>query len=448
MTDVSNLDNLAAAIQSSSAKIKAYAQAQAAATQSQEVDIQKALALQAQIDALDARLDALENPNPPPPSGLGGSLPPRLSESTGQTFYVATTGSDSAVGSQASPWKTIGKAVVALTAGQKALIAPGNYTENVSVTRNLSGPQPATIEALDPANKPVIVGSIRPQNSGTAVAAFWRFRNLKVDGANSGINYAVKITNDGSANVPHDLEFYGCEIYGVNSGSGQPQGMLIQAGVGSTVPYRIHVYNCLVHNIQNTAYSANQIHSFYLKTGEALVFANNVSRDEPGFDFHVYGGTTSTQGVRNSFIVNNTCVRSSARGGVLVMCDSSGTPANYLHGGNRIYNNIVVDAATSPYWSQFESVVNGPASPLNLWDANLAFGFGGNISTNAVGTDASSTFVHQPVNADPKFVNKAANDFHLQAGSPAIGTGLPDYTPPFDFYGNARVSADLGAFGS
>lgn len=57
MTDVSNLDELANAIASSSAKIKAYAKAQAAATQSQE----------AEIRSLDTRLDALEAPVPPPP---------------------------------------------------------------------------------------------------------------------------------------------------------------------------------------------------------------------------------------------------------------------------------------------------------------------------------------------------------------------------------------------
>lgn len=56
MTDVSNLDNLAAAISSASgsAKIKAYAVAQAAATQAQEAELQEKIA------ALDVRLDALE----------------------------------------------------------------------------------------------------------------------------------------------------------------------------------------------------------------------------------------------------------------------------------------------------------------------------------------------------------------------------------------------------
>lgn len=56
MTDVSNLDNLAAAIATSSTKIRNYAIAQAAATQSQEVDI----------------LSALSQPGIPGPAGPQG----------------------------------------------------------------------------------------------------------------------------------------------------------------------------------------------------------------------------------------------------------------------------------------------------------------------------------------------------------------------------------------
>jgi hypothetical protein len=58
MTDVSNLDDLARAISTGSAKIRNYAIAQAAATQAQEIDIQAALAQQP----------------PPPPSGGGTDL--------------------------------------------------------------------------------------------------------------------------------------------------------------------------------------------------------------------------------------------------------------------------------------------------------------------------------------------------------------------------------------
>lgn len=65
MTDVSNLDDLAAAIKlSAGPAIKAYTSAQAAATQSQELDIRDALA---RIAALEDSEPAPPPPPPPPP---------------------------------------------------------------------------------------------------------------------------------------------------------------------------------------------------------------------------------------------------------------------------------------------------------------------------------------------------------------------------------------------
>jgi hypothetical protein len=95
MTDVSNLDNLAAAIQNSSAKIKAYAQAQAAATQSQETAIQGLLSanqsqeakingLLSDMNGVLARVQALEDaqdPSPPPP-------PPTTSLGWPRTYQI------------------------------------------------------------------------------------------------------------------------------------------------------------------------------------------------------------------------------------------------------------------------------------------------------------------------------------------------------------------------
>lgn len=321
-------------------------------------------------------------------------------------------------------------------------MAPGNFSEDISVTRDLAGPQPATIEALDPANKPVILGSLRPQDA----ARYWRFRNLKLDGAGSGDGYGIKVTGNGTATVPHHLEFYGMEVYNVDSGLPQPQGISVQGGTGSTVPHDLHFYNNLVHHIGGPSASQNQTHSFYFGQCEDMVVANNVSRDSRGWGFRMGSATSGVKGMRNSILVNNTVVRSSAGGGFTLYEDGSGTPPHYLSAGNRFYNNIVSDVqGLYAYSSWFLAAVNSPADTSNLWDRNLAYLYG-NLVRNAEGANISSTFVSQPMNVDPLFVNKAGNDFHLSTGSPAIGAGLPDYTPPFDFDGNPRTTADLGAF--
>jgi hypothetical protein len=55
-------------------------------------------------------------------------LPPPLPRSDGETFFVATTGSDTAPGTVDQPWRTIQHAADTLAPGQIALVRDGSYT--------------------------------------------------------------------------------------------------------------------------------------------------------------------------------------------------------------------------------------------------------------------------------------------------------------------------------
>lgn len=97
----------------------------------------------------------------------------------------------------------------------------------------------------------------------------------------------------------------------------------------------------------------------------------------------------------------------------------------------RLVDNVVLARSGEPYVS--------PSSDTTLIQGsnNLWFGNG-----------ASPGFLSANINADPRFVNLAAFDFHLAAASPAVNTGIATAATR-DFDGVTRpqgAAFDLGAF--
>ena len=60
------------------------------------------------------------------------SVPPPPPPPSSNVYYVAPSGSDSANGSQASPWRTLAKACTAVPAGSSIVVAAGTYVETAT----------------------------------------------------------------------------------------------------------------------------------------------------------------------------------------------------------------------------------------------------------------------------------------------------------------------------
>ena len=134
----------------------------------------------------------------------------------------------------------------------------------------------------------------------------------------------------------------------------------------------------------------------------------------------------------HALVAGNTITDNGA-GGVVLGSDGGTTTTDAL-----VVNNILAGnrSAVSSFWG-------GGAGSNNVVRNNLVWGNTSN-SMNASGLTVSGT-----ISANPLFVNAPAGDFHLGAGSPALGAADIGYVLPADIDGDPRplgAGPDLGAF--
>ena len=92
----------------------------------------------------DGGTDTGPSPDAASPSAFCTPLPPP----SGATYWVATTGSDAADGSDAAPWATIEHAIATVPDGALVLVKPGTYTGRVRLDRAFA--QGITIRSEQP----------------------------------------------------------------------------------------------------------------------------------------------------------------------------------------------------------------------------------------------------------------------------------------------------------
>jgi hypothetical protein len=123
-------------------------------------------------------------------------------------------------------------------------------------------------------------------------------------------------------------------------------------------------------------------------------------------------------------VINNTMVRN--RSGIRV---DARIPT-----GLQVYRNNLIYANAIGLEVDFGSDSRNPT-----WENNLVFG--NDVDYSGI---SDQTGLSGNISADPLLVDPAADDFHLQEGSPAIDAGSSLDAPTIDFDGNPRPRAGGG----
>jgi hypothetical protein len=394
------------------------------------------------------------------PSGLGTSLPARMPGSSGSSaLYVSTTGSDSNAGTIASPFKTLNKAFSVASDGTIIDLRGGNYDVQVVSNRRFSPSNPVTVQSY-PGERAVFIGQTAYTNAATFTNVQGiRLRDLTFD---APTNTNLKFVSVQHVEVDHVISKNSGRSCDPTVPSCGGTGILVvgESGAGFAFSYTddIQIWNSQILNNGGTKLaSMSHDHGIYMCSSGAsygtateagcksFVIANNTIYNGPtGYGIQL--GDAARNGIITNNTIDNTYHGTNYTGcGIIVWSAGTWGTSNDL-----IVNNIFSNNAANAVCA---SVGKNPTG--NVVRNNLSF-------NNYLTCDWCSTKDYEPVYgsysgftlgtnvpaADPQYVNRTANDFHLRATSPALEKSDPAYTPPLDADGVPRPSFPaLGAFG-
>jgi len=184
----------------------------------------------------------------------------------------------------------------------------------------------------------------------------------------------------------------------------------------------------IAYNLFENVLGGNGIQIHSAETVDNLSIHHNVMHD---IGKH---GINLAEGSRNGITIWNNLVYRTAYAGLRMGSDAIR--------GMKLYNNtfyatgLAGDTPSSGALTNDTNAASGMVDIRNniFWPntgsayargcCNVTFGGAGTITNNLwYGSGAAPSFSSASVNANPNFVNASSGDFHLQAGSPAIGAG-------------------------
>jgi len=405
---------------------------------------------------------------------LGLLLTISPAQAQGQTFYVDPTGSDTTgTGSAANPWRTIQHAAAQVTAGDTVVINPGTYAGGIVVDTSGTAAAPITFRAGGPGA--IIDGSGGERDAFFITAADY----IVVDGltiqhaTRAGLRISLSdhvtvrhctladngrwglFTDFSDYTLIEDIESYGAvDEHGIYISNSSDFPTIRGSRIHHNHANGIHMNGDLSQGgdgvISFGLIEGNLIYDNGLGGGSGInldgvtdsLIRNNLLYDNHASGISVYqidGGS----GSQNNRLLNNTIIMPADGRWAINIPDLNDT-------GNQIFNNIIFSdhnwrgsiLIPEPNLGGFESDYNVLVNRLSTDGGNSTISL---AAWQTLGYDSHS-FIATP---NELFVDPAAGDYRLKAGSPAIDAGLDLADVPADLTGQPRPAGagfDLGAY--
>jgi hypothetical protein len=362
------------------------------------------------------------------------AAPPALAE----TFYVAPNGLDTNSGAASAPFRTIGRAASRTHPGDTVIIRDGVYTGDsesvVAIDRSGTANQWITFKAenlwraiLDGRNYGTLHGVLLEQG-----VSYVRFDGLQIRKTREGGFSANQNTHDiyYYRNLIHDIGRICTETTGGQVGFRDKETsarMTYDSNVLHTIG-RLHPSSGCSYSTSNYT---NHDHGLYLH-GHDIAIVNNVF-----YNFPSGWAIQSSEGAGNWMIANNTFAFSNPnREGQIVLWENN---SNFTIANNIFYQPSRAAIYLLPCQEKTNVVVRNNISTAEMLYDDAT----GRFQCARVTLSANRTF------ADPKLVDPAQPDFHLQASSPAVNRAEAALSTHLDHEGTPRPQLggfDIGAY--
>jgi parallel beta-helix repeat protein len=403
-------------------------------------------------------VEAAVTPPPPPP------------ETTGELFYVGPNGNDNNPGTQASPWRSLQKAISTLNGGQTALVANGTYTGFFTEGRNGQAGKPIILQAVEQGGAKVDVpvggqGASLKKSSYISIIGFdfsYRAGDLTDAQRRSGDQYENGILME---NAHHMVirnntvrDFPGGGIGAVRSDY-----LLFEGNTLAGNAFWSGYASSAISTYQSVDFDSNPGYHIVIRGNYAYNNENKVPFSKAGSNQITDGNCIILDDHRNTqsflpgprqppykastLVENNVCAGNGGRGVHVFSSDNVMARNNTLYYNNKtsaIEGELTAGDANNVQF--LNNIVytgrrgSGTGNISNVtFERNLYFG-----TDNLPNKSGSDITGQNPSLVNP-VVGGNVNGFALNAGSPAIGRA--SQAPATDFSGAARDgSPDLGAW--